>query len=210
MTHIVLLGDSIFDNGSYVPEGRDVVSHLRQRLDAVSKATLLAVDGATVDDISSQVLDIPNDATHLVLSAGGNDALHTMDNLAEQARTIADALSRLAAIREGFADSYRRLIRSILELQKPLVVCTIYYPPMFEDELQAMVAPGLSLFNDTILGIAFEESLSVIEMRLVCTEESDFASIIEPSESGGAKIAEALAKAVGIEPTSPRSQVFAI
>ena len=133
-----------------------------------------------------------------------------MDTMAEQARTIADALSRLATIREGFSDSYRCVIRSILEFQKPLVVCTIYYPPMLEDESQSIVAPGLSIINDTILRIAFEESLSVIEMRPVCTEESDFASIIEPSESGGAKIAEALAKAVGIEPASPRSQVFAI
>ena len=76
MTHMVLLGDSIFDNESYVPEGLDVISHLRQRLDAASQATLLAVDGATAKDIPFQVLDVPDDSTHLVLSAGGNDALY--------------------------------------------------------------------------------------------------------------------------------------
>jgi len=89
-------------------------------------------------------------------------------------------------------------------------VCTIYHPPIFEDGSQRVVALGLSVFNDTILGIAFEEGLSVIETRLVCYEESDLVSQIEPSEEGGAKIAQAVAQAVRVEPVPPVSQVFAI
>ncbi len=208
MTHIVLLGDSIFDNGSYVPEGRDVVSHLQQTLDADSQATLLAVDGAVVDDVPSQVFRIPSDATHLMLSAGGNDALQNLGILNEPAQTVSDALSKLAMIRERFADSYRQLIRSLVELQKPLTVCTIYQPPMFEEVPQPVLAAALSVFNDTILGIAFEESLSVIETRLLLNEESDFESIIEPSDSGGAKMAQALAMAANIASSQERTQVF--
>ncbi len=208
MTHIVLLGDSIFDNASYVPSGRDVVSHLQQMLDADSRATLLAIDGAVVDDVASQVFHIPNNATHLMLSAGGNDALQNMWILTEEAQTVSDALSKLALIRERFADSYRQLIRSLVELQKHLTVCTIYQPPMFEEVPQPVLAAALSVFNDTILGIAFEESLSVIETRLFLNEESDFESIIEPSDSGGAKIAQALAMAANIEPSPNASLVF--
>jgi len=208
MTHIVLLGDSIFDNASYVPSGRDVVSHLEQLLDAESQATLLAVDGAVVDDVPSQVFRIPSDATHLMLSAGGNDALQNLGILYEEARTVSDALSKLAIIRASFADSYRKLIHSLVELQKPLTVCTIYQPPMFEEVPQPVLAAALSVFNDTILGIAFEESLSVIETRLLLNEETDFESIIEPSDSGGAKIARALAMAASIESSSQRTQVF--
>ncbi len=208
MTHIVLLGDSIFDNASYVPSGRDVVSHLQQMLDADSRATLLAIDGAVVDDVASQVFHIPNNATHLMLSAGGNDALQNMWILAEEAQTVSDALSKLALIRERFADSYRQLIRSLVELQKPLTVCTIYQPPMFEEVPQPVLAAALSVFNDTILGIAFEESLSVIETRLLLNEESDFESIIEPSDSGGAKMAQALAMAANIASSQERTQVF--
>jgi hypothetical protein len=44
--HIVLLGDSIFDNGAYVSGGPDVVAQLRSRLPQGWEATLLAVDGA--------------------------------------------------------------------------------------------------------------------------------------------------------------------
>ena len=210
MKHIVLLGDSIFDNGSYVTSGRDVVSHLQVFLDADSQVTLLAVDGAVVDDVASQVSHIPNDATHLMLSAGGNDALQHLGILDEPARTVSVALSKLAMIRERFADSYRQLIRSLVELQKPLLVCTIYQPPMFEEVPQPVLSAALSVFNDTILGIAFEESLSVIETRLILNDASDFESIIEPSDSGGAKIAQALAMAADIEPAPQGSQVFGI
>jgi len=210
MTHVVLLGDSIFDNKSYVAEGRDVISHLRRNLDADSQATLLAVDGAIVDDIGSQVSRIPHDATHLMLSAGGNDALDNLGILAEPAQTVMDALSMLGTIRERFADSYRGLVRSLVDLQKPLVVCTIYEPPMFDEAPQPVIATALSVFNDTILRIAFEENISVIETRLLLNEASDFESIIEPSDSGGAKMAQALAMVADTEPTQYGSQVFGI
>lgn len=43
MEHIVLLGDSIFDNKVYVDEAPDVVGHLRNILPRDWKATLCAV-----------------------------------------------------------------------------------------------------------------------------------------------------------------------
>ena len=44
--HVVLIGDSIFDNGAYVAGGPDVVTQLRERLPQGWRATLGAVDGA--------------------------------------------------------------------------------------------------------------------------------------------------------------------
>ena len=45
MKHIVLLGDSIIDNGSYVNQGElDVAGQVQEELPD-SKVTLLAVDG---------------------------------------------------------------------------------------------------------------------------------------------------------------------
>ena len=75
MPHIVLLGDSIFDNASYTRGGPDIISQLRQLLRAEWRASLLAKDGATTDDVSSQLQWMPSDASHLVLSVGGNNAL---------------------------------------------------------------------------------------------------------------------------------------
>ncbi len=75
MPHIVLLGDSIFDNAAYTAGGPDVLTQLRGQLPAGWTAALAAVDGSCADDVAAQVAGAPADATHLVLSVGGNDAL---------------------------------------------------------------------------------------------------------------------------------------
>jgi hypothetical protein len=46
MRNIVLLGDSVFDNGAYVEGGPDVVDQLRSIVPAGWPCTLSAVDGA--------------------------------------------------------------------------------------------------------------------------------------------------------------------
>src|ERR1700737_5356342 len=75
MPHLVLLGDSIFDNGIYTSGGPDVVSQVREFLPSGWGTSLLAVDGSTTDNIADQMGRLPEDATHLVLSVGGNNAL---------------------------------------------------------------------------------------------------------------------------------------
>src|SRR5688572_16398198 len=76
--HVVLLGDSIFDNAAYVAGGPAVVDQLHTILPADWKATLLAVDGDTTGLVADRLRGLPADASHLVVSVGGNDALrHT-------------------------------------------------------------------------------------------------------------------------------------
>ncbi len=81
MNHVVLLGDSIFDNAAYVHGGPDVIAHLKSILPQDWKATLLAADGAISIDVIGQIRKIPESATHLVVSAGGNDGLSRADTL---------------------------------------------------------------------------------------------------------------------------------
>ena len=38
-----------------------------------------------------------------------------------------------------------------------------------------------SLFNDAILRVAFELRLTVVDLRLICIQPSDYANSIEPS-----------------------------
>lgn len=101
MSHVVLLGDSIFDNAAYVTAGAsDVVRQVRQRLPYGSEATLAAVDGSKTSDVREQLRRLPAEATYLVVSAGGNDALHSSDFLTAPARSTAEALLGLADIAE--------------------------------------------------------------------------------------------------------------
>jgi hypothetical protein len=84
-----------------------------------------------------------------------------------------------------------------------VTVCTIYEgnlgPPA--DRLAAV---ALAVFNDAILRVAAAHALPVIELRHVCTEPADYANPIEPSVRGGAKIAHAIARALGAAPDAAR------
>ena len=67
---------------------------------------------------------------------------------------------------------------------------------------------AIRLFNDVIAREAFSHGLTLIDLRLVCSEDTDFANPIEPSVAGGAKIAAAIAGfAANLRDRSPRSTV---
>lgn len=195
MGHVVLLGDSIFDNARYVPGEPDVVEQLRRALPAGWKATLAAVDGDTVAGVAGQLPRVPAAATHLVLSVGGNDAIVASGVLEEPARTVGDGLAKLADALAGFRGRYRTMLREVLAVGKPLNVCTVYDAV---PGLPAASRMGLTGFNDVILRAAVAEGLPVIDLRAVCTEPADYSPLspIEPSSVGGAKIAEAIARVV--------------
>ncbi len=196
MAHVVLLGDSIFDNGAYTGGGPDVVTQVRQSFPGTWSATLLAMDGARTEDVSRQLDRLPGDVSHLVLSVGGNDALAHTDLLEGPAATAAQVLGFLADAGIAFERRYRVLIDQLLQRRLPLVICTIYNGSFPDPEFQRIAAAALCVFNDVILRVAFEQGLTVIDLRLVCSEPADYANPIEPSSRGGAKIAEAIWRAV--------------
>lgn len=192
MPHVVLLGDSIFDNGAYTSGGPEVIAQLRSLLPSGWVASLAAVDGARIDDVFRQLERLPRDASHLVLSVGGNDALAHSELLEGPAASAPQLLGFLADAAESFEGRYRRLVGRLLERELPLTVCTIYNGNFPDRGFQRLASTALCVFNDPILRIAFEQRLTVIDLRLVCNEAADYANPIEPSSRGGAKIADAI------------------
>jgi hypothetical protein len=194
MTHIVLLGDSIFDNAAYVNGGLDVLTHLRSLIPREWQATLLAVDGSVTTEVIGQIARIPASATHLVVSAGGNDGLSRADILQQPADSVGGAIEQLARLRAEFLQNYRRMLSALLAREQPLALCTVY-EPCFQDALmQRLTTTALNIFNDCILREAFTHGLPVLDLRLVCTEAADYANEIEPSVAGGRKIAGGILK----------------
>jgi hypothetical protein len=207
-SHVVLLGDSIFDNATYTGGEPAVIDHLRQLLPVPWTATLCAVDGATTRSLDAQFARIPKDATHLVVAIGGNDALGNIDLLDRPVSSTADALLLFRRRLEDFDASYERAIDKVLRLGKPTTVCTIYNGNL-EAETAEAAGVALMLFNDVIVHAAVERRLSVIELRQVCDRPEDYANPIEPSGRGGWKIADAIARALGaIDGGSEVSRVF--
>lgn len=196
MPHVALLGDSIFDNASYVASGSAVIDHVRQILSTDWDATLLAADGATATAVHKQIERIPDSATHLVLSAGGNDALWMSGGLyPEPTLDVRDSLKKLGEQCQQFSTNYRMLIQKLRSTQLPLAVCTVY-DSVPDFELSELT--GLCVFNDAITRIAFQNRIPLIDLRVICNQESDYsdASPIEPSSSGGLKIARAISSAI--------------
>src|SRR6266545_1238738 len=64
MKHIVLLGDSVFDNKAYVNGGLGVISQVRRQIPDGWRASLRAVDGSVIENARKQALDLPDDAVH--------------------------------------------------------------------------------------------------------------------------------------------------
>ena len=205
MPHVALLGDSIFDNGVYVPGGPAFVDQIRAVLPEEWAVSLLAVDGHVTDSVEVQLAKLPEDATHIVVSCGGNDALWYMPVLSEGARSVAEVLDRFSQIRSDFRQKYRRMLEKVVATKRDVTVCTIYD---CVPDLEPRAHAALSMFNEVILREAVSARVTIIDLRLVCSERSDYSELspIEPSRLGGEKIAAVLRNLL-LNTSSPGSAI---
>ena len=202
MGHVVLLGDSVFDNGAYVGRGPDVVAQLRAVLPRGWEATLLAVDGAVIAEVPSQFGRIPGSATDIVLSVGGNDALGHADLLDRRARDGAEVLGWFADAAASFLDRYRSLLERLAAARQGaqrVTVCTIYEGNLGRD-VQRAARGGIAIFNDAIGRAVRPYGWPILELRDLFTDPGDYANSIEPSVRGGARLAKAIAEHVAGAP----------
>jgi hypothetical protein len=208
MGHVVLLGDSIFDNARYVPDRPPVIEQLRRGLPAGWTATLLAEDGNVTEDVAGQLKRLPADATHLFVSAGGNDALGETSVLGEKVVSVGEALAILYGMSTEFQTKYRAMLQAVLATGKAVTVCSIY------DAIPGLAGAdqvALGLFNHIILREAFLAAVSVIDLRLVCDKAEDYSPLspIEPSIIGGSKITRVIAAvATGADSGLRQSRVY--
>ena len=144
-----------------------------------------------------------------MVSAGGNDALQEKALIEESARSVAEVLDKLAKIKAAFATSYAAMLDGVLARKLPTAVCTIYEARYPDPTTRKIAAVGLSVFNDVITRAAFTRGLPVIDLRLIIDADSDYANDIEPSVTGGAKIAKIIATLVTSHDfTRRRSEVY--
>lgn len=192
MAHIVLLGDSIFDNQSYVQGGNATIDELRVRLPDGWSATLLAVDGSVTSEIADQLRKVPASATHLVISSGGNDALMQQSLLMEPVNSVGEAMFMFGAPVEQFERDYRAMLEMVAKRALPTIVCTVYNGNFPDPQERVVMSMALTPFNDVIIRAAWAAQAPIIDLRTVCDRPAHYANAIEPSTAGSARIAEAI------------------
>jgi hypothetical protein len=165
---IILLGDSIIKNNSYVKNGKAVDEILKEKTNGNSYC--YAEDNSTIVDVYSQVSSIPielnKESTTIFLSSGGNDILNVI------------------------FIAYKKLIKSIqTKMNKSkLVLIDIYYPVNIKYE---QYKPILVEWNKLLTDFVSEsDNLSIIKLSNELTDSTDFTLNIEPSDTGGEKIAD--------------------
>ncbi|CAF1143387.1 unnamed protein product [Rotaria sordida] len=190
--HLILLGDSIFDNRSYVSRDQPaVIDQLKAKVkDFDWNATLLAVDGNVLSDVGNQIKHVPSDATHLFISIGGNNALSYMHHLNDSVKNVGEALIVLSKIKKKFEKDYVDMLTKVTKSKLPVTTCTIYNPRFDNSHQQTMCETGLSALNDIIITESTKLGIPVIDLKTIFNDPNDYANSIEPDVQGGMKIVE--------------------
>ena len=183
-TTIVLLGDSILQNSSYVPRGKAVEDIISKKSNGTCHC--YAKNNAKTYEIQNQVTSIPldlnNSNTTIFLSAGGNDIL---DKYVERNDPNLNDLDYLNTI----FGAYKNLVKTIKTKMDhaKLVLLDVYYPKSTKYLPYTNI---ITTWNHKIYNYAKENNLSVLRISTILTKTDDFILEIEPSETGGEKIGQ--------------------
>lgn len=176
--NVILLGDSILNNSNYVQADKSVVDILKSKL---SKVINLAKDGATINDLYSQLDKIPVDLnktdTYIFISAGGNDILN------KRAQLNSGEITNLF-------NTYMDFLRALqVKLSSAKInLLTLYLPanPRYLGYKDSIIQWN-QLINQNSSKVG--QMYNVIDLYSLLTKPDDFVYDIEPSETASEKIA---------------------
>ena len=192
MNKVVLFGDSIIDNKSYVSHGEfSVLEHLEN----ISNYEYIQVayDGHTTFDVQNKQLHLSTivKPSHIVLSVGGNDLLQNLQYLSKgPVSNVNEAVSGIQQhIFEPLEQRFETIIEELSSQRANLLVCTLYEGDLgrtdeFKDVLDSSKIM-VSSFNDIVYKTAKKYNADVLELREIFISSDDYANPIEPSHIGG-------------------------
>ena len=181
--HLVLLGDAL--QNIQLAEGHPEETLVPRPRNPWKLTVLQAPEVLR----KSHIRAIPAQASHIGICVDGGWAIETSGLLQGDAQSVRGTLDALASAADEFESIFARLIAAAKETGLPTIICTLV-PARYVDPVQERAAAtALAIFNDRILRRAFAARLSVVELRLVCDEESDYASETLLSQAGVRKVA---------------------
>ena len=179
-TTIILIGDSILNNTNYIlTQGKSVPDLIK----AENNDTLLfAKDHAVITDCYTQIEQIPaannTENTYIFVSAGGNNILNGRSNLSNE-------------MVESFFQQYSTLLNSLKTnfQNSQIYLLNLYYPL---DSRFTNLYPFIDQWNSLLSEFADNNDLEIIKTNKMIVSKADLTNAIEPSETGGNKIANAI------------------
>lgn len=209
--HIVLLGDSTLDNGRYLNLARGELSvekQLNKRcMERGWEMTVLAQDGSLLDDVRQRQLPlIPECATHIVMSASGNDLLSLLNQMVVANFTLGSVYEAIGSGLQQVADNYRDILQELKGLGCHLACCTVYRPNFNHLFFKSLATFSLGLHNSRIKQVSVDLDCSVIDFANMFDCHEDFANPLELSTRGGSKLVENVAAFVADHPISMLSR----
>jgi len=182
---IILLGDSILKNNSYVENGKAIDNLLTKKTNL--NVFSYAEDGSNISDVYSQLDKIPLElnkkTTSIYISVGGNDILsHYVDKIVD--------ITNMSALTMIFSE-YVKLIESVktrFNLCK-IVLLDIYYPKTIIYKVYYSV---IKKWNEMIYNYASNSNNNLLKISETLIQEKDLIFNIEPSTIGGEKIVNSI------------------
>lgn len=178
---VILLGDSVLKNDRYVAANKTVEAFIKENIalnNALNNALNFvnyAKDDNYISDVDIQFLKdkkYNNKDTYIFLSIGGNDLIRMRNT-------------------EKVMDSYKKIIER-LKTTVPLAkvfLLNLYYPPIAQESTS--IKKMIEQWN-VLLAKQANANISILDTSTLLTVPTDFVSKIEPSETGGKKLAEAI------------------
>ena len=184
---IVLLGDSILKNNAYTSNGKSIEELLQER--TKGKTYCFAIDDSKINDVYNQIGNIPenlnNAHTTIFLSVGGNNILAKYkENINENNTNDLNSIFK----------SYVHLVQSIQSKMNKtkIILLDIYYP---NDSNYKKYNDLINEWNEFIYEYAANPKNNidgVLRISSIIRKPEDFTQEIEPSNSGGVKIVDAI------------------
>lgn len=204
--HVVLLGDSTLDNGRYLNlEGGELSVEKQLSKRCVEQGwwlTSLAQDGALLEEVVAlQCPHIPVSATHLVLSASGNDLLALLNQIVTESFSVSSIYAAVGAGMKKVAEAYSDLLQSLGSLGCHLACCTVYEPIFTNMFIRSLAKFALGLHNSRLHQISKDIDCSVIDLANLFDSSEDFANPLELNTRGGSKLVENVADFVAHNPS---------
>lgn len=175
---IILLGDSMLANNGYVKAGYSI-QNIIEKTFSKDHFLMLARNNSTIQDVFYQLEKIPFDldkpTTNIFLSVGGNDLLKNNLNLVKVNKIF---------------DKYTLLVDAIITKlpNAKLFLLTLYFPLDQPDH------PYVKVWNKKIKQLM--PFRNIIDTSMLITSKNDIVYNIEPSLSGGQKIANSILQRV--------------